>query len=102
MIGDVDDVCATIGTQDWIYKAGGQTKALWESWYVGDQPAGYVTIFDGSFTFATIHTAGHEVNIFHGTLDFFLYFIRNALEFPPTGSCISADKSLFTLRELPG
>lgn len=60
-LGDVDDVCATIGTQAWIYKEGGEVKTVWESWYANGQTAGYLTIFDGSFTFATVHTAGHEV-----------------------------------------
>ena len=67
--GDDDSICATAGTQAWIYDLGYEVKTggLWQSWKVEGQVAGYVTEFDlgenstGSFVFATVHGAGHEV-----------------------------------------
>lgn len=67
--GDDDSVCATSGTQYWIYDLDIDVKedALWNHWYDKDgQVAGYVTAFDtlggsGNFTFVTVHGAGHEL-----------------------------------------
>jgi len=66
--GDDDSVCSTAGTQDWIWDLGVSAMAdnLWKSWKVDDQTAGYVTKFEmggsnATFTFATVHGAGHEV-----------------------------------------
>ena len=62
-------VCSTASTQYWIYDVGVSPKdgQLWKPWKVNKQTAGYVTEFDlgddsdSSFTFATVHGAGHEV-----------------------------------------
>jgi carboxypeptidase C (cathepsin A) len=59
--GDNDGVCATIGTQAWIYDLGYETRSLWKAWYVDGQTAGFVTKFDAPLTFVTVHGAGHEV-----------------------------------------
>jgi Serine carboxypeptidase len=95
--GDTDGICATVGTQHWIYSvtspiantsASSATAAqsyfhdlssrssLWQPWMiddvethvdaltgatVGGQQGGFLTKFEGSFSFATVHTAGHEV-----------------------------------------
>ena len=67
--GDDDSICSTAGTQAWIYDLGYAAKedGLWQSWVVEGEVAGYVTEFDlgedaaGSFVFATVHGAGHEV-----------------------------------------
>ena len=97
--GDSDGVCATVGTQHWIYTvtqpiatpshrsslplnyteatvltAGtsfnsiDSTSKLWQPWYVNSSNpdnlpklGGFLTTFEGSFSFATVHTAGHEV-----------------------------------------
>lgn len=72
--GDDDSVCATSGTQSWIWELGVKSKAsrTWLPWTVNQQTAGYVTQFDlgagdgtgrhaSSLTFATVHGAGHEV-----------------------------------------
>jgi carboxypeptidase C (cathepsin A) len=63
--GDDDSVCATSGSQDWIYNLGYKITNNWKSWMYtddtfGDQLGGYVIQFAG-FNFATIHGAGHEV-----------------------------------------
>jgi len=60
--GDDDSVCATVGTQEWIYKLGYQITAPWTAWTLpnDEQVAGYITRFQG-LNFVTVHTAGHEV-----------------------------------------
>eukprot|EP01040_Poterioochromonas_malhamensis_P009227 gene9227-10016_t len=65
--GDSDGVCATVGTQNWIYDVkGADIVSLYKPWYYNDtnyghQPGGYLTQFTNYFSFATVHFAGHEV-----------------------------------------
>jgi len=69
--GDDDSVCATTGTQKWVFHELGlepQRLHYWKKWHVNDQEAGYVTKFEipsdesnSTFLFATVHGAGHEV-----------------------------------------
>lgn len=63
--GDDDSVCATDGTQAWLWELGVPAKELWRPWKVNDQIAGFWTTFDlqsqASLGFATVHGAGHEV-----------------------------------------
>lgn len=61
--GDDDSVCATLGSQYWIYNLGLKERTSWTTWTVDGQVAGYVTKFEG-MTFVTIHGAGHEVPMF--------------------------------------
>jgi carboxypeptidase C (cathepsin A) len=65
--GDDDAVCATIGTQEWIYGVKNvEVDSLWKVWTSGDgQVGGYHTTFttptNSRFAFTTVHGAGHEV-----------------------------------------
>lgn len=63
--GDDDSVCATSGTQDWIYDLGYETarKNTWQPWFNSDgEMAGFLTKFEKApLAFATVHGAGHEV-----------------------------------------
>mmetsp|Transcript_5416 Transcript_5416/g.5551 ORF Transcript_5416/g.5551 Transcript_5416/m.5551 type:complete len:409 (-) Transcript_5416:171-1397(-) len=81
--GDTDGVCATIGTQNWIYNVAAprenssasylsslsSTSSLWQPWEIDQgesdsqqrQQGGFLTRFKGSFSFVTVHSAGHEV-----------------------------------------
>lgn len=60
--GDDDDVCATIGTQSWIWDLGYNVSSHWKDWTVDQQTAGYITKWkDTNLVFATVHGAGHEV-----------------------------------------
>lgn len=66
--GDDDSVCGLAGTQAWIWDLGvsASSHRTWEPWHVENQTAGFVTRFnidneESSFTFATVHGAGHEV-----------------------------------------
>jgi hypothetical protein len=60
-------VCATVGTQHWIYAIeNNQIKSLFTPWYYkdtiyGTQQGGFLTQFSNTFSFATVHFAGHEV-----------------------------------------
>ncbi|CAM9570665.1 unnamed protein product [Scytosiphon promiscuus] len=62
--GDDDAVCATEGTQWWIYDLGFDVdeSCAWKTWEQGGQVSGYQTRFRGvKLAFVTVHTAGHEV-----------------------------------------
>lgn len=61
--GDDDDVCATIGTQSWIWGLGYNVQGrAWQQYTVNGQTAGYLTKWRNTkLAFATVHGAGHEV-----------------------------------------
>ena len=61
--GDDDSVCATIGTQDWIWDLGYEPKGkIWRKYEVAGQVAGYFSEWkDTKLGFLTVHGAGHEV-----------------------------------------
>jgi len=73
--GDDDAVCATLGTQQWIWDMGYSAKADkdWQIWKVEGQTAGFTTDFDVpikgaacgkkgcGFSFTTVHSAGHMI-----------------------------------------
>lgn len=75
--GDDDAVCATIGTQDWIYTLGFEPQVgnEWKAWKTSNgQLAGYVTKFKGAgLAFATVHGAGHEVPTYKPEAGFNLF-----------------------------
>ena len=61
--GDDDSICATVGTQSWIWNLG-YTPApnSWSVYTVDQQTAGYLTQWKNTkLGFLTIHRAGHEV-----------------------------------------
>lgn len=65
--GDDDAICATTGTQHWIYDLLG-VRDSWAPWYYNDktygrQIGGYVTKFNG-VSLATVHGAGHMVSTY--------------------------------------
>lgn len=61
--GDDDSVCATVGTQEWIWGLGYQVSgSAWQTYTVDGQTAGYLTKWKNTkLGFLTIHGAGHEV-----------------------------------------
>lgn len=77
--GDDDDVCATEGSQEWIYDLGFDTAQdvdgiydlSWHAWHYDDdtfgrQTGGFTVNFNqsqmsGMFAFTTAHGCGHEV-----------------------------------------
>jgi hypothetical protein len=91
--GDSDGVCGTVGTQHWIYRvaddAGRDQVRLWQPWLMdggAGQQGGFLTQFEGNFSFATVHAAGHEVPayqpkaalaLFAGYLDGSIFAQRN-------------------------
>jgi carboxypeptidase C (cathepsin A) len=61
--GDDDSICATIGTQDWIWDLGYNISGTpWSTYTVGGQTAGFLTKWTNTkLAFLTVHGAGHEV-----------------------------------------
>jgi len=58
--GDDDSICATAGTQKFLWNMGWLLDSVWAPYHVNEQVAGYITKFMG-FSFATVHGAGHMV-----------------------------------------
>jgi len=58
--GDDDSVCATLGSQQWIWNLGFNVTKEWAQWTMDGQVAGFLVQFQG-FSFATVHGAGHMV-----------------------------------------
>jgi carboxypeptidase C (cathepsin A) len=72
--GDDDAICATIGTQDWIWGLGYKITSEWQSYIVSGQTAGYLTKWSGSkLAFLTVHGAGHEVPTYKPEVALSLY-----------------------------
>lgn len=72
--GDDDDVCATIGTQNWIWNLGYDAGTNWQAYEVDGQVGGYITKWKGTkLGFATVHGAGHEVPAYKPEAAFWLW-----------------------------
>jgi carboxypeptidase C (cathepsin A) len=85
--GDDDSVCATLGTQQFLWDLGLPIVSDWAPWTLPSGPgcphgpaceqvAGYVTLFDG-LSFVTVHGAGHLVPATRPTQG--LHVLRNFL-----------------------
>ncbi|CAF1297070.1 unnamed protein product [Didymodactylos carnosus] len=64
--GDDDAVCATVGTQHWLYGMKLAVQSPFQPWYdlfEPDQVAGYVVKFKG-ISLVTVHGAGHEIALY--------------------------------------
>jgi carboxypeptidase C (cathepsin A) len=65
--GDDDSICATMGTQQFIWKLGYAVKEKWAPWMMDGQVSGFTTKFCNLATctdglrFSTVHGAGHMV-----------------------------------------
>merc|ERR1719198_324828 len=64
--GDDDSICATLGSQQWIWAMNLTVTEPWHAYLVDDQVAGYTTYFTdekagSGFRFTTVHGAGHMV-----------------------------------------
>jgi len=59
--GDDDSVCATAGTQRFIWDMGWNVVDDWKEWDTNGLLSGFETNFDNGFTFKTVHGAGHMV-----------------------------------------
>lgn len=88
--GDVDGVCGTVYTQNWIFDLGFnyEKKNFWKDWIVDGMTSGYITKFKtpnsnkSRLTFATVHDAGHEVPAYKPKEGFILFeaFLNDNLE----------------------
>eukprot|EP01041_Mallomonas_annulata_P006910 gene6910-14028_t len=70
--GDDDGVCATLGTQNWIWDLGYEAQEpSWQHYFVNGQPAGYLSRWKNTkLAFLTVHGAGHEVPLFKPEIAF--------------------------------
>ena len=102
--GDSDGVCGTVGTQNWIYRAaaaaGRPQMRLWQPWLLDGghgQQGGFLTRFAGNFSFATVHTAGHEVPAYQpkAALALFAAFLDRSI-FAPSNRTIDAPAASLT------
>ena len=57
--GDTDGAVPTIGTENWINSLKWNTTVDWQPYMYAGQVAGYFETYEGDFTFATVHGAGH-------------------------------------------
>jgi len=73
--GDDDDVCATIGTQSWIWDLGYKVNGkMWQPYTVAGQTAGYLTKWqDTGLAFATVRGAGHEVPTYKPEIALYIF-----------------------------
>jgi carboxypeptidase C (cathepsin A) len=73
--GDNDDVCGTIGAQDWIWSMGYKVAGkMWQPYTVNGQVGGYATKWENTgFGFATVHGAGHEVPTYKPDIALWLF-----------------------------
>lgn len=78
--GDDDSICATIGTQSWIWDLGYEVAGKeWQVYTVDQQTAGYLTQWKNTkLGFLTIHGAGHEVPTYKPAvaLDMFTRYLK--------------------------
>ena len=104
MVSILLKVCATVGTQHWIYDvAGAEIVSLYQPWtYIdseyGQQQAGYLTKFSGGFSFATVHHAGHEVPAYQPeiALQLFKNYVNGAFFYNLSTSSSQSETTLMT------
>ena len=97
--GDSDGVCATIGTQNWIYGIeNAAIKSLFQPWRYEDsnfglQQGGFLTQFSDYFAFLTVHFAGHEVPAYQPekALEMFRRYLDGSLFFEYTSTVNNSD-----------
>ncbi|XP_039173920.1 serine carboxypeptidase-like 40 [Eucalyptus grandis] len=61
--GDTDGRVPVTSTQRSLSKMGLPTKSPWRPWFLGGEVGGYVQVYEGDLTFATVRGAGHKVPI---------------------------------------
>jgi len=73
--GDDDDVCATSGSQSWVWDLGYEVAGKqWQAYTVNGQVGGYLTKWSNTgFAFATVRAAGHEVPTYKPDVAFWLW-----------------------------
>ncbi|KAL3732643.1 hypothetical protein ACJRO7_029311 [Eucalyptus globulus] len=59
--GDTDAVVPVTSTQRSLSKMSLRTKNPWSPWFLGGEVGGYVQVYEGELTFATVRGAGHQV-----------------------------------------
>jgi len=72
--GDTDGAVPTLGTQNWIASLNLNTTEEWRPYFWNGQVGGYLESYEGNFTFATVHGAGHMAPQFKPPQTYHLIF----------------------------
>jgi serine carboxypeptidase-like clade 1 len=72
--GDTDGAVPTLGTQGWIATLNWPVTESWRAYTIDNQVAGYLESYEGNFTFATVHGAGHMAPQFKRAETYHLIF----------------------------
>ncbi|XP_057456085.1 serine carboxypeptidase-like 35 isoform X2 [Lotus japonicus] len=77
--GDTDGRVPVTSTRYSINKMGLKVKKEWRAWFHKHQVAGWVEVYEGGLTFATIRGAGHQVPVFapQQSLSLFTHFLSS-------------------------
>ncbi|KAJ7954550.1 Carboxypeptidase [Quillaja saponaria] len=75
--GDTDGRVPVTSTRYSINKMGLKRKEEWRAWFYKGQVAGWVEVYDGGLTLATVRGAGHQVPMFapKQSLSLFTHFL---------------------------
>ena len=78
--GDDDSVCATLGSQQFIWSMNNTIVTPWSPWKLNGQTGGFMVQFKG-LTFITVHGAGHMVPATRPQASLYLFtsFLRGEL-----------------------
>ncbi|XP_057456677.1 serine carboxypeptidase-like 35 [Lotus japonicus] len=77
--GDTDGRVPVTSTRYSINKMGLKVKKEWRAWFHEHQVAGWVEVYEGGLTFATIRGAGHQVPVLapQQSLSLFTHFLSS-------------------------
>ncbi|KAL4347855.1 hypothetical protein GQ457_17G004930 [Hibiscus cannabinus] len=75
--GDTDGRVPVTSTRYSIKKMGLKVKEEWRAWFHKSQVGGWVEVYEGGLTFATVRGAGHQVPVFapRQSLNLFTHFL---------------------------
>ncbi|TYI33573.1 hypothetical protein ES332_A04G143700v1 [Gossypium tomentosum] len=75
--GDTDGRVPVTSTRYSIKKMGLKVKEEWRAWFHQSQVGGWVEVYEGGLTFATVRGAGHQVPVFapRQSLSLFTHFL---------------------------
>ncbi|KAE8692730.1 Serine carboxypeptidase-like 35 [Hibiscus syriacus] len=75
--GDTDGRVPVTSTRYSIKKMGLRVKEEWRAWFHKSQVGGWVEVYEGGLTFATVRGAGHQVPVFAPwqSLNLFTHFL---------------------------
>ncbi|XP_062090059.1 serine carboxypeptidase-like 35 [Humulus lupulus] len=84
--GDTDGRVPVTSTRYSIKKMGLKVKEEWRAWFEKDQVGGWVEVYEGGLTLATVRGAGHQVPVLAPpqSLSLFTHFLSHNTSLPPS------------------